>query len=109
MKVGAAIAKRQRPELVSPAKHGRALGLQQIVRVKTHLDQHHQPAVGAGMGQRLIGVRDGVLFQHMGRRGGDAPVRVAMSLMKSITSNACSCCLLPHDGAARLKPAQRIA
>ncbi len=75
MKVGAAIAKRQRPELVSPAKHGRALGLQQIVRVKTHLDQHHQPAVGAGMGQRLIGVRDGILFPHMGRRGGDAPVR----------------------------------
>ena len=38
--------------------------------------------------QRLIGVHNGVLLDHLGRRGGDAPVRWAMSLMKSITSNA---------------------
>ncbi len=74
VKIGAWVGKRQRPQLVSATKHGRPLGLQLIAAVKAHLDQHYQPAVGAGMGQRLIGMRNSILFQHMGCRGGNAPV-----------------------------------
>ncbi|MEN9584142.1 MAG: hypothetical protein RLZZ616_1148, partial [Pseudomonadota bacterium] len=58
------------------------LGLQQIAAVKADLDQDHQPAVGTGMGQRLIRMGDGTLLLYMGCRGGDAPVRVSYILDK---------------------------
>ncbi|MNH19046.1 hypothetical protein D3C79_787700 [compost metagenome] len=97
MKIGAAIGQRQGAELLGTTEHGGALGLQLVTCVEADLEQHHQPTLGAGISQRLIRVGDGILLHHMGRRGGDAPVRMGQ-IVDKVDHQQC----LVHPFAPRL-------